>query len=107
VEGRPADYRPVVQDWDDRDDRYYQEGGYPEFRRMEERIREQIRDGVREDLIEPEDARDLMRELRDIRNDEMREFQVHGDRLPYDDGERLRRRLIRLDREVDEVRNEP
>lgn len=105
VEGRPADYRPVVQDWDDRD--RYEGGGYPEFRRMEDHIREEIREGVREDLIEPEDARDLMGQLRDIRMDEMREFQVHGDRLPYDDRDQIRRRLIQLDRQVDEIRNEP
>ena len=101
---RPDPYRPAAQDWDDRE-RY--DGGYPEFRRMEDRIREEIRQGVREDVIEPEDARDLMGELREIRMDEMREFQAHGRRLPYDDRARLRDRLMRLDREVDQVRREP
>jgi hypothetical protein len=104
VEGRPADYRPVVQDWDDRE--RFDDGGYPEFRRMEERIREEIREGVREDLIEPADARDLMGELRDIRMDEMSAYR-RGGRLSYEDHERLRRRLMRLDDEVDQVRNEP
>lgn len=80
--------------------------GYPEFRGIEEHIRREIQSGVREDLIEPEDARDLMNQLRDIQNWEAREFRIHGWNLPGDDRYRLRSRLDQLDRLVDQIRDE-
>jgi len=131
VEGQPVDYRPAPPppQWVDReergyapsppppqrvdwDDRGYAEEwrgwpGYAEFRGQEAHIRDHIREGVREDMIAPEDARDLMGELRDIRAQEYREFQAHGWRLPYDDGARIHERLARLDHEVDDIRDEP
>jgi YMGG-like Gly-zipper len=115
VEGQPADYRPAPPppppqrvDWDDRgyDEQWRDWPGYPEFRGQEARIREHIREGVREDMIAPEDAHDLMVELREIRAHEYREFQEYGWRLPYDDGARIHERLARLDHRVDEIRDE-
>jgi hypothetical protein len=113
VYGRPVDYRPPpAPARRDRDDRYYDDDefrgapGYPEFRDQEQHIRYLIQDGVRDDLIERDDARDLMDQLRDIRREEAREYQIHGPRLPRDDYERIRNRLSRLDRLVDEVRDE-
>lgn len=132
VEGRPADYRPAPPppppqraDWDERgygapppppprtdwDDHGYDEQwrdwpGYPEFRGQEAHIRDLIRESVREDMIAPEDAHDLMVELREIRAQEYREFQEHGWRLPYDDGARIHERLVQLDHRVDEIRDE-
>lgn len=81
--------------------------GYPEFRGLEDHIRREIREGVRDDLIEPEDARDLFHQLRDIQGQEAREFRVHGWRLPDDDRYRLRARLDQLDRLVDQIKEEP
>jgi hypothetical protein len=131
VEGQPVDYRPAPPppraDWDDRgyaapppppeqrvdwDDRGSAEEwrswpGFPEFRGQEAHIRDQIREDVRADMIAPDDARDLMGELHDIRAEEYREFQAHGWRLPYDEGARIHERLARLDRQVDDIRDEP
>jgi hypothetical protein len=86
---------------------YRRPPGYPEFGGIEEHIRREIREGLREDLIEPEDARDLFGQLRDIQLQEAREFRVHGWRLPDDDRYQLRARLNELDRLVDQVRAEP
>lgn len=80
--------------------------GYPEFRGIEDHIRREIQEGVRDDLIEREDARDLFAQLRDIQQQEAREFRVHGWNLPPDDRYRLRSQLQQLDAEVDEIRNE-
>jgi hypothetical protein len=117
VEGQPAEYRPAPPpppppqrvDWDDRghDEEWREWPGYPEFRGQEAHIRDEIRRDVREDMIAPDDARDLMGELRDIRAEEYREYQEHGWELPYDGGARLHARLARLDREVDQIRDEP
>lgn len=81
-------------------------GVYPEFRDVELHIRREIQDGVREDLIEPDDARDLMAQLRDIQGQEMGEFRVHGWSLPQDDRARIRSNLDRLDQLVDQIRDE-
>ena len=115
VYGRPVDYRPppvavvappVRREWDDRayDDEFRAAPGYPEFRDREDRIRFMIRDGVRDDRIERDDARDLFEQLRDIRREEAREYQIHGPRLSRDDYERISDRLARLDRRVDDRR---
>lgn len=114
VYGRPAEYRapppppPLRTDWDDRyyDAEFSQAPGYPDFRDREDHIRFLIRDSVRDDLIDRGDARDLLEQLRDIRREEAREYQIHGARLPRDDYERISDRLARLDRRVDEVRRE-
>ena len=82
-------------------------GGYPEFRDIENHIRREIQEGVREDLLERDDARDLMGQLRDIQMQEAREFRVHGWSLPDDDRYRIRARLEQLDRLVDQTRDEP
>lgn len=82
-------------------------GSYPEFRGIENHIREEIRSGVRDDLLERDDARDLMGQLRDIQMQESREFRVHGWNLPGDDRQRIRARLEQLDRLVDQTRDEP
>ena len=108
VEGRPADYRPVEYapprpDWDDA--ALFDGPGYPEFRHMELRIHDHIRDGVRDGVIHHDDARDLMQQLRDIRGEEMRQYRDHGDYLPPDDRVRLRMRLRELDRLVEQVRH--
>lgn len=80
--------------------------GYPEFQNREFRIQRLIQDGVRDDLIERDDARDLLGQLREIQRDERREFAVHGWNLPEDDRERISDRLSRLDRLVDQIRDE-
>lgn len=82
-------------------------GGYPEFRRIEDHIRREIQEGVRDGLLERDDARDLMGRLRDIQMQEAREFRVHGWNLPDDDRYRIRGRLEQLDRLVDQIRDEP
>lgn len=86
---------------------YRQFRGYPEFRGIEQHIRGEIVQGVRDDLIQRDDAQDLFGQLRDIQRDEAREFRVHGWYLPGDDRERLRDRLMQLDRLVDQIREEP
>jgi hypothetical protein len=128
VYGRPVDYRPpqpavvyapppqpqVVyapaprRDWDDRyyDDEFRNAPGYPDFRDREDRIRAMIRDGVRGDWLEREGARDLLDQLRDIRREEARQYQIYGPRLPRDDYERISNRLARLDHRVDEVHHD-
>lgn len=80
--------------------------GYPEFRGFEQHISQEIQQSVRDDMIAPDDARDLMGQLRQIRYQEMREFRVHGWRLPDDDRQRIRAQLARLDHLVDETRDE-
>lgn len=82
-------------------------GIYPQFRSIEAHIRQEIREALRDDAIEPDDARDLMQQLRGIQSQEMREYRVHGWNLPYDDQVRIRAQLSRLDRQVDQTRNEP
>ena len=86
--------------------RYARFSGYPQFRGIEAHIRSEIVQGVRQGLIERDDASDLMRQLRDIQAREAREFQVHGWNLPGDDQERFRSRLGELDALVDEIRDE-
>lgn len=80
--------------------------GYPEFQGIENHIRQEIWQSVREDMIEPDDGRDLMNQLQQIRYQEQREFQVHGWRLPDDDRARIHGRLDRLDHLVDQIRDE-
>jgi hypothetical protein len=80
--------------------------GYPQFRGIEAHIRSEIAQAVRDDMIEREDARDLMGQLRDIQMQEAREFRVHRWNLPGDDQQRIRARLGELDRQVDQIRNE-
>jgi hypothetical protein len=62
--------------------------------------------GLREDLIERDDARDLLSQLRDIQTQEWREYRVHGWNLAYDDQARIQARLNQLDRLVDEIRDQ-
>ncbi|MDE2487834.1 MAG: glycine zipper 2TM domain-containing protein [Alphaproteobacteria bacterium] len=113
VDGRPADWRPVNDDRErgdwrrDDGERRDDAGGYPEFRRSEDRIRDEIRQGVDDGSIEPDDAHALMGRLHDIRGEEAREYSVHGWNLPPDDRMRLHDQLARLDREVDRIRDEP
>jgi hypothetical protein len=80
--------------------------GYPQFRGIEAHICSEIAQAVRDDMIEREDARDLMGQLRDIQMQEAREFRVHRWNLPGDDQQRIRARLGELDRQVDQIRNE-
>lgn len=94
-------------DWDRDRDYDRRRAGYPEFRGIEDHIRGEIQQGVRDDLIERDDARDLMGQLRDIQMQEAREFRVHGWNLPDDDRYRIRARLQQLDRLVDQIRDEP
>ena len=82
-------------------------GTYPQFKSIEAHIRQEIHEALRDDVLEPDDARDLMQQLRGIQFQELREYRVHGWNLPYDDQVRLRAQLSRLDRQVDETRNEP
>ncbi len=82
-------------------------GVYPQFRPIEAHIMREIQDGVREDTLMPDDAHDLMAQLRRVQYDEMREYRVHGWNLPYDDQARIHAELDRLDHAVDETRAEP
>ena len=129
-DGRPADYQAVQYRQDDRrdnqydgrrddhrdnqyrdnqdngrqaweDDRFMQGPGYPELRDQEQRIRDHIRQGVRDSRIAPDQARDLMQQLHAIRDDEQRIYRDRGDRLRRDDRYRLQNRLRDLDRRVD------
>ena len=81
-------------------------GAYPRFRGIEQHIRAEIIQGVRDDLIERDDARDLLDQLRDIQAQEWREYRVHGWNLPYDDQARIQARLNALDRLVDQIRDQ-
>jgi hypothetical protein len=117
VDGVPPDYHPAqyssappaVRDWDDDryDDEWRGSRGYPEFRDQEQRIRLTVRDSVREDMILPDDARDLMDQLREIRRLEARDFQTFGWRLPWHERREIQSRLNGLERRIDEIRNEP
>ncbi|MBV9693924.1 MAG: hypothetical protein JO261_09495 [Alphaproteobacteria bacterium] len=81
--------------------------GYPEYRGAEQHIRGEIWQAVRDDMIEREDAQALFAELQQIRQHQAREFQKHGWNLPYWDRQEIRNELNRLDREVDQIRQEP
>lgn len=81
--------------------------GYPQFRRVEAHIRQEIQQGVRDDLLARDDAADLMSQLRQIQMQEMREYRVHGRNLPYDDQMRIGSELDQLDHVVDQTRDEP
>ena len=82
------------------------QGVYPQFRGIEQHIRSEIYDGVREDLLQRDDAQDLLAQLRDIQAQELREYRVHGWNLPYEDQTRIQQRLNELDRLVDQTRDE-
>jgi hypothetical protein len=81
--------------------------GYPQFRPIEAHITREIQDGVREDTLAQDDARDLMGQLRQIQAEEYREYRVHGWNLPEDDQVRIRSELGQLDQLVDQTRAEP
>ena len=81
--------------------------GYPQFRRVEANIRQEIQDGVRDDILAGDDAADLMGQLRQIQMQEYREYRVHGWNLPNYDQMRIGSSLDRLDQLVDQTRNEP
>jgi|GEM_PF-3347271 len=81
-------------------------GSYPQFRGIEQHIRSEIQSGLREDQLEPDDARDLLNQLRQIQSQEAREFRVHGWNLPADDQARIREQLSQLDSTVDQTRQE-
>ena len=97
--------RPRGDYWDQ--GRRVRGGVYPEFSPMEQRIRQLIQEGLREDTIEPDDARDLMGQLGRIQSEERREYRVHGWDLPGDDRERIRSELSQLDQLIDQIRAEP
>ena len=88
-------------------DRHGHSGVYPQFRAIERHIQHEIEDGVREDMLMPDDAHELIGELRRIQYEEMREYRVHGWNLPYDDQSRIHAEFNQLDRRVDETRDEP
>ena len=95
--GRGDDYRGR---------RDYGRGSYPQFRGMEQHIRSAIERAVRADMIQRDDAPDLMNQLRQIQYQEQREMSRHGYNLPRDDEQRIREQLAQLDRQVDEMRQE-
>ncbi len=106
--GQPQYRQPFYQqpqsDW--RRGRSARFGSYPEFRPLEMHIRQEIQDGVRDDMLAPDDAQDLMGQLRQIQAEEMREYRVHGWNLPNNDRARIRAELNQLDQVVDQTRNE-
>jgi hypothetical protein len=81
--------------------------GYPEFRGPEEHIRREIREAVRDDMIAPDDARDLFGQLRQIQWHEQRVFERFGWNAPDEARGRIRFELGQLDRQVDQIRQEP
>ena len=81
--------------------------GYPEFRAEEMHIRREIDEGVREDLLAPEDAAEFRDRLRQIQFREAREYREHGPDLPDYDRAAIRTQLDELDRLVDQTRDEP
>ena len=110
-DGQPGYGQPPGGDYDrgyDRDregDRRFP--GFPEFREREEYIRRLIWGSVREDMISPDDGRELMEQLRRIQRHEQRAFQEHGWRLSDDDRQRIRFELEQLDHQIDQMRREP
>lgn len=93
-----------------RDSAYPRQGGrfsgFPQFKALEAHIRSEIVDGLRDDLIQRDDARDLLGQLRAIQAQEAREYSVHGWDLPDQDQTRVRDQLEQLDRLVDQIREE-
>jgi hypothetical protein len=97
-----------TRDYDRNDDGRADEfGGYPEFRSIETRIQNEITSGVREDLLEPDDAASFSQQLQDIQGREARDYRVHGRDLPDDDRAQISSQLDDLGRRVDQTRNEP
>jgi hypothetical protein len=92
-------------DWEGQ--RYGRIGVYREFAPIERHIQREIHEGVENDSLEPDDARDLMGQLRQIQLEERREYRVHGWDLPDNDRFRIRAELGQLDRLVDQTRAEP
>ena len=82
-------------------------GVYPQFRPIEQHIQHEIDEGMREDMLMPDDAHELVGQLHRIQYEEAREYRVHGWNLPYDDQVRIQGELHQLDRAVDETRDEP
>ena len=80
--------------------------GYPQFKAVEAHIRREIIDGVRDDLIQRDDARDLLGQLRTIQSQEARIYRAYGWNLPERDETRFRNQLDQLDRAVDQIREE-
>jgi hypothetical protein len=81
--------------------------GDPDLVRRETRIEQQIREGVRDDLIQRDDARDLEGELRDIQSREQSQYRRSGYRLSDYDRRAFMSELNQLDRQVDDIRNQP
>jgi hypothetical protein len=88
-------------DWGDRDGG----GVYPQFRGREDHIRHEIVGAARDGDISWDDAHRLMGRLGQIQAEERREFGFHGWDLPYDDQDRINSQLDRLDRRVDQMRD--
>jgi hypothetical protein len=99
------DYDHPRGDWDGR--RPMRPSLYPQFRPVEGHIIHEIQEGVRDDMLMPDDAHEFMEQLHRIQYDEMREYRVHGWNLPYDDQARIRSEFERLDHAVDQTRDEP
>jgi hypothetical protein len=79
----------------------------PELARLEAHIQQQIRDGVRDDLIQRDDARDLEGQLQNIQSREQSQYRRSGYQLSDYDRRAYRSELNQLDREVDDIRNQP
>ena len=94
------------QDGDYYNRRHTQFGSYPQFRGIEAHIRQEIVEAAREDMIQQDDARELLGQLRQIQAGEAREFRVHGWNLPQGDQQRIRAQLQELDSLVDQMRAE-
>ncbi len=86
--------------------RQYAFGGYPEFHGIEQHIRSELQQAVRDETIQGDDARALFSQLRRIQDRERREYRVHGWGLPEDDRASIRADLDRLDHLVDETRDQ-
>ncbi len=81
-------------------------GGYPEFRGVEQHIRSEIQQLVREQSIEPDDGRALFGQLRRVQDHERHEFRFHAWNLPEDDRASIRSELDQLDHQVDRLRDD-
>lgn len=76
---------------------------YPEFGRLEDMIRDHIRQGVQDGSISEDQAHELFGQLHQIRDREQRIYDRHGANLPDDDRMRIRGQLRDLDHRVDDL----
>jgi hypothetical protein len=78
---------------------------FPEFRNVSWHIRNELRTGLREGWLDPDQADDFTRQLHRIQAMELAEYHEHGWGLPEADRNVIRARFSRLDGAVDAARD--